>query len=269
MSKELFYLIDQIAREKGVSKDVLIEALSTALLSAAKKKLDGRENLKVEVDESTFEIKLYETKAVVDEVEDGNLELLGRIDNQVKIRGHRIELGEIEARLRHHPAVREGVVVTKTDPSGEKRLVAYVVEEADAPSDAPFGPAVRTFLAAELPDYMVPVLFVSLDAYSTRLSSPCGFEVQGSFAGGTLVGEELDEPIELVSPGHTGAVRVIQCPPYRIGRSYRIEFCKRKTADKRSANAQKTAHHVRQHLALLVRHLSLVECRGARLQDRA
>ena len=51
MSKELFYLIDQIAREKGVSKDVLLEALSTALLSAAKKKLDGRENLKVEVDE--------------------------------------------------------------------------------------------------------------------------------------------------------------------------------------------------------------------------
>jgi len=75
MSKELFYLIDQIAREKGVSKDVLIEALSTALLSAAKKKLDGRENLKVEVDEKTFEIKLYEIKAVVDDVEDENLEV--------------------------------------------------------------------------------------------------------------------------------------------------------------------------------------------------
>jgi len=75
MSKELFYLIDQIAREKGVSKEVLIEALSTALLSAAKKKLDGRENLKVEVDEDTFEIKLYEIKAVVDEVADENLEV--------------------------------------------------------------------------------------------------------------------------------------------------------------------------------------------------
>jgi N utilization substance protein A len=75
MSKELFYLIDQIAREKGVSKDVLIEALSTALLSAAKKKLEGRENLKVEVDEKTFEIKLFEIKAVVDEVEDANLEV--------------------------------------------------------------------------------------------------------------------------------------------------------------------------------------------------
>ena len=108
--------------------------------------------------------RMYRTGDLARWMEDGNLELLGRIDNQVKIRGHRIELGEIEARLRHHPSVREGVVVTKTDPSGEKRLVAYVVEEADAPADAPFGPAVRAFLAAELPDYMVPVLFVSLDA---------------------------------------------------------------------------------------------------------
>ncbi len=73
--------------------------------------------------------RMYKTGDLARWMEDGNLELLGRMDNQVKLRGYRIELGEIESRLRGHPAVKEGVVVARPDASGEKRLVAYVVQD--------------------------------------------------------------------------------------------------------------------------------------------
>ncbi len=75
--------------------------------------------------------RMYRTGDLARWMPDGNLELLGRMDNQVKLRGYRIELGEIESRLVEHPAVREGVVATKDDGAGEKRLVAYVVQDPD------------------------------------------------------------------------------------------------------------------------------------------
>ncbi len=75
--------------------------------------------------------RMYRTGDLARWMPDGNLELIGRIDSQVKIRGYRIELGEIESRLREHPAVKEGVVVTKADAAGEKRLVAYIVQDPE------------------------------------------------------------------------------------------------------------------------------------------
>jgi amino acid adenylation domain-containing protein len=77
------------------------------------------------------EHRMYRTGDLARWMPDGNLELLGRLDNQVKIRGYRIELGEIEVRLRDHPAVKEGVVVTKDDDAGGKQLVAYVVQDPE------------------------------------------------------------------------------------------------------------------------------------------
>jgi amino acid adenylation domain-containing protein len=105
--------------------------------------------------------RMYRTGDLARWMEDGNLELLGRVDNQVKIRGYRIELGEIEARLRAHPAVREGVVVARAERSGERALVAYVVPR---PGAGRLAAELRAHLAAELPGYMVPARYVELEA---------------------------------------------------------------------------------------------------------
>ena len=92
---------------------------------------------------------------------DGDLEFLGRMDHQIKIRGYRVELGEIETALAQHPAVRECVVIAREDTPDEKRLVAYVVSGSGAAGGAA---EFRRFLQAKLPDYMVPSAFVSLEA---------------------------------------------------------------------------------------------------------
>src|SRR6185369_16043301 len=99
--------------------------------------------------------RLYRTGDLVRYDDEGQLEFVGRVDQQVKVRGHRIELGEIEAVLRRHEQVSEAVVVL-SETEGDKRLVAYVVGEAQAGE-------LRWFLQEQLPDYMVPSFFVALD----------------------------------------------------------------------------------------------------------
>ncbi len=92
------------------------------------------------------------------------LEFLGRIDNQVKIRGHRIELGEIEAKLSAMPNVRQGVVVAQTDSAGENRLVGYCVANPGMSIDPK---TQREALAEVLPDFMVPSMVVVLERFMT------------------------------------------------------------------------------------------------------
>jgi hypothetical protein len=92
---------------------------------------------------------------------DGTLEHLGRLDDQVKVRGFRIELGEIEAGIARYPAVREVVVVLREDAPGDKRLVAYLVAE-NPPAD--LVDQLRALIRATMPEYMVPAHFVSMDA---------------------------------------------------------------------------------------------------------
>lgn len=104
--------------------------------------------------------RLYRTGDQARYRQDGTMEFLGRVDHQVKIRGHRIELGEIESRMRQHPAVCETVVVAREDRPGDKRLVAYVVSKSETREAA----AIRSFVAEALPDYMVPTAVVFLDA---------------------------------------------------------------------------------------------------------
>ncbi|MFJ6215457.1 amino acid adenylation domain-containing protein [Streptomyces sp. NPDC092296] len=103
----------------------------------------------------------YRTGDLVRRREDGALEYVGRIDDQVKLRGVRIEPGEIEARLTAHPAVAAAVVAVHRPEAGEPELVAYTVA-ADGPGIAP--EQLREYLAARLPEAMVPSVFVELDA---------------------------------------------------------------------------------------------------------
>jgi amino acid adenylation domain-containing protein len=98
---------------------------------------------------------------------DGLLEHLGRLDLQVKVRGHRIEPGEIEAALATHPRVARCVVIVREDVPGDPRLVAYVVAHAATPralDAAPDAAAMREHLRASLPEYMLPQHIVALDA---------------------------------------------------------------------------------------------------------
>jgi amino acid adenylation domain-containing protein len=105
--------------------------------------------------------RLYRTGDVVRYLADGNLEFLGRLDQQVKLRGFRIEPGEIEAALTRHPGVREAAVVLRQEASGDKRLVAYFVPRQEP---APSISELRSLLHASLPGYMVPADIVPLEA---------------------------------------------------------------------------------------------------------
>ena len=96
----------------------------------------------------------------------GNLEMLGRSDFQIKLRGIRIELGEIEVTLRQAQGVREGIVAAR-ELNGEKTLIAYVVLDAFSNPDVK---KIRRFLLTKLPDYMVPAVFVVLDALPVNIN---------------------------------------------------------------------------------------------------
>lgn len=104
--------------------------------------------------------RLYRTGDRAQFLPNGNIEFLGRLDHQVKVRGFRIETGEVEKLLLQHPHIREAVVVSDTDDAGEVTLVACLVPHGEAAAPA----GLRRYLAESLPAYMIPSAFVWLDA---------------------------------------------------------------------------------------------------------
>ncbi|MEM6404953.1 MAG: condensation domain-containing protein, partial [Cyanobacteria bacterium P01_D01_bin.116] len=104
--------------------------------------------------------RLYKTGDLVRYLSDGNLEFLGRIDNQVKIRGFRIELGEIESVLNTHPQINQAVVIVREDIPGNKNLVAYIVTKNEFLTTK----QLREYTKKQLPEYMIPAVFVTLDS---------------------------------------------------------------------------------------------------------
>jgi hypothetical protein len=98
---------------------------------------------------------------------DGSIEVLGRIDDQVKINGYRIELVEIAAVLMQHPSVADCVVIARKEISGELNLVAYFVPKDDHPPDAY---ELRAFVRKVLPDYMIPAQFIRIDSLPLTIS---------------------------------------------------------------------------------------------------
>jgi amino acid adenylation domain-containing protein/non-ribosomal peptide synthase protein (TIGR01720 family) len=106
--------------------------------------------------------RLYKTGDVVRQYPDGHIEYIGRSDFQVKIRGFRIELGEIESVLARHPDVKECAVMARDGRNGTKQLVAYVVPASERTANVS---ELRAHLRETLPEYMVPALFMVLDAF--------------------------------------------------------------------------------------------------------
>lgn len=121
---------------------------------------------------------LYRTGDRARKLPDGNIEFLGRRDNQVKLRGFRIELGEIESALRQHPAIRDCVVKVWTEPNGNRILASWVIVWVPGqfiPTDF------HSYLESRLPDHMIPAVWIPVDAFplnpsgkvdAARLPSP-------------------------------------------------------------------------------------------------
>jgi amino acid adenylation domain-containing protein len=105
--------------------------------------------------------RLYRTGDLARMFPDGQIAFLGRADSQIKIHGYRIEPDEIVSVLNDHPAIQTSLVKAREDPSGDKRLVAYVVL---APGARATVASLHGHLRSQLPDYMIPALFVRLDA---------------------------------------------------------------------------------------------------------
>jgi len=105
--------------------------------------------------------RLYRTGDRVRRLESGETEFLGRVDQQLKVRGFRVETGEVESVLLEHPAVREAVVLARGE-GDSRRLVAYAAASADA---RPTAAELKAHLASTLPEHMVPSAIVILDAF--------------------------------------------------------------------------------------------------------
>jgi hypothetical protein len=135
--------------------------------------------------------RLYKTGDRVRRRADGDIEFLGRLDGQVKLRGFRVEPGEVEGALNGHGRVRESVVLLREDAPEKKRLVAYVVPGQDGTT--PAVDELRGFLREKLPEYMVPSAIVVLEALpltpngkvdrrALPAPDPSGFRAENDYA---------------------------------------------------------------------------------------
>lgn len=123
--------------------------------------------------------RLYRSGDLVRWRADGQLEFLGRVDHQIKLRGYRIELGEIEQALESHPAVKAAVAQVREDQPGTQQLVAYLVPATPGRDAFPVD-GLREHLMRVLPLYMIPAVFLLLDAFPVtptgkldRAALPC------------------------------------------------------------------------------------------------
>ncbi|MCP5106090.1 MAG: amino acid adenylation domain-containing protein, partial [bacterium] len=105
--------------------------------------------------------RMYRTGDIGRRLSDGAIELLGRSDFQVKVRGYRIELEEIETQLQTHPEIKEAVIMAKADEQGDHHLYAYIVKNGETSHLTV--PRIKEYLSAHFPGYMVPAYFGLLE----------------------------------------------------------------------------------------------------------
>ncbi len=149
------HLMDADVKEAAANKPGELFISGVALAEG----YHGRPELTAERFVERAGLRMYRTGDLVRRRADGNYEYLGRVDGQVKIRGHRVEPGEIEVALNAHPAVRQAAVAVHELSAGVKQLAAYV---SPRPNTAVNLTELRGFLAARLPEHMVPAYFMQL-----------------------------------------------------------------------------------------------------------
>ncbi|MCR8842055.1 amino acid adenylation domain-containing protein, partial [Paenibacillus sp. SC116] len=133
--------------------------------------------------------RLYRTGDLARWMEDGNVDFIGRIDNQAKIRGYRIETGEVEAKLLSVGGVKEAVVVVREDQEGQKVLCAYyTAEEGLTAAD------LKRAIASELPGYMIPSYFVELERLPLTPNGKIDRKALPAPEGGASAGREYVAP---------------------------------------------------------------------------
>jgi amino acid adenylation domain-containing protein len=157
--KEVF-LIDENGRRVGFDEPGEI-VVRSKYLSAGYWRRPELTEVKFKPDPQGAEEVLYHTGDLGVMRPDGCLIHKGRKDFRVKIRGYSVEVSEVEKALREHPDVREAVVLARPNASGETRLLAYVTSSA---SESPGVSELRAFLKTQLPDYMIPSAFETLQA---------------------------------------------------------------------------------------------------------
>ena len=154
--------------------------------------------------------RLYKTGDLVRYLSDGNIEFLGRIDHQVKIRGYRIELGEIESVLNEHSAVRESVVMAREEETGDKRLVAYVVQDSQYQQSADEVEAGTPLDAEQVSQWQL--VYDQLYSEETPTEDPT-FNIVGwksSYTGEPIPPDEMHEWVD------TTVDRVLRLRPRRV-----------------------------------------------------
>jgi len=144
----------------GIPGELLISGEGVGIGYVNDKSLTTQKFIHLKPGPGEAERLFYRTGDLVKWWPDGNIEFLGRIDHQVKVRGFRIELSEIESQLLNYPDIKETVVMAREGNQGDKYLCAYIVPDAGKTIRKT---PIREYLAAELPDYMIPAYFVILD----------------------------------------------------------------------------------------------------------
>lgn len=143
--------------------------------------------------------RMYRTGDLARWLPDGNIEFLGRIDHQVKIRGNRIELGEIEAELLKVPAVKEAVVIAKQEEGKDSSLYAFMVSDKELEDLN-----VKEYLLGKLPEYMIPSFFIKLDKIPL---SPNGKADRAALMAKALV---FNEKTEYVNPRNIEEEKLVE-----------------------------------------------------------
>jgi amino acid adenylation domain-containing protein len=157
-----FYLLDEAGQPvpPGVAGEIFVGGAGVARGYLNRPELTA-ERFLADRFAGTPGARMYRSGDQARRLPDGEVEYLGRLDTQVKIRGHRIELREIEVVLRDHEGVGDAIVVMREDTPGDSRLVAYYTNGSGAAE--PTAAMLRGYLGQRLPEYMVPSYFVVLE----------------------------------------------------------------------------------------------------------